>query len=229
MSAPRNGGTRPSNVAIATSHGSSIRRRASLYTQYATASQKTTPKKISRLRMTCHVCDSNHEAPRTSAVTGEAFRSCIRRRTRSRRTLRRRTPRTARRSNPDRTGCSCYVCSADGGEVREQVERAGHENGRAERVAARDSSVGLRHDLDVLEVPPRPSSELVGRQRSGVRGPGGHEDVCVPREQREYRVDVLVGEDRRHDRAQRRQLRLDEPNRLRRMRTVPELVLAVPV
>ena len=37
-------------MAIATSHGSSIRRRASLYTQYATASQKTTPKKMSRFR-----------------------------------------------------------------------------------------------------------------------------------------------------------------------------------
>src|SRR5689334_13039141 len=52
------GGTSPSNVAIPTSHGSSIRRRASLKTQYALASQNTTTKKIARLRMTSHVPES---------------------------------------------------------------------------------------------------------------------------------------------------------------------------
>src|SRR3954463_16156852 len=50
-----NGGTRPSSVAIATSHGSPIRRRASLYPQYALASQNTATKKIARLRITSHV------------------------------------------------------------------------------------------------------------------------------------------------------------------------------
>ena len=38
-----------------TSHGSSIRRRASLYTQNPTDNQNTTRKKIARLRMTSHV------------------------------------------------------------------------------------------------------------------------------------------------------------------------------
>src|SRR5919199_3366435 len=49
------GGISPINVAITTSHGSSIRRRASLYTHTAIASQKTATKKIARLRMISHV------------------------------------------------------------------------------------------------------------------------------------------------------------------------------
>src|SRR3954453_18399333 len=58
MNAPTNGGNSPRIVAIPTSHGSSIRRRASLNTQYATASQKTTPKNSPRLRTTIHVSES---------------------------------------------------------------------------------------------------------------------------------------------------------------------------
>src|SRR2546423_4196342 len=55
MRAPMNGGTRPTSVAIATSHGSSTRRFESLYTQTATASQKTATKKSARLRTIAHV------------------------------------------------------------------------------------------------------------------------------------------------------------------------------
>src|SRR5688572_14508999 len=58
MTAPTKGGTRPRIVAIATSHGSSIRRRASLNTQYATASQKTARKKSPRLRTTSQLPES---------------------------------------------------------------------------------------------------------------------------------------------------------------------------
>src|SRR5215471_18183944 len=51
-------GTSPRIVAIATSQGSSIRRRASLNTQYAQASQNTTRKRIPRFRITNHVSES---------------------------------------------------------------------------------------------------------------------------------------------------------------------------
>src|SRR6266498_1532288 len=50
-----NGGTRPSRVAIPTSQGSSIRRRASLCTQNATESQNTPTKKSVRFRIAAHV------------------------------------------------------------------------------------------------------------------------------------------------------------------------------
>ena len=52
---PTNGGTRPSRVASATSHGCSMRRRASLNVQKPIASQKTTPKAIRRARVNDHV------------------------------------------------------------------------------------------------------------------------------------------------------------------------------
>src|SRR6478672_9854443 len=55
MSGPTKGGISPSTVAIPTSHGSSIRRRASLKTQNAVASQKTATKNAVRLRITVHV------------------------------------------------------------------------------------------------------------------------------------------------------------------------------
>src|SRR6476659_1465905 len=55
MSGPTKGGISPSTVAMPTSHGSSIRRRASLKTQNAVASQKTTTKNAARLRSTVHV------------------------------------------------------------------------------------------------------------------------------------------------------------------------------
>src|SRR5918996_1262114 len=58
MTAPMKGGTRPRIVAIATSQGSSIRRRASLNTQYATASQKTARKNRARLRTTSQLPES---------------------------------------------------------------------------------------------------------------------------------------------------------------------------
>src|SRR5262245_54774048 len=51
-------------VAIATSHGSSIRRRASLNTQYAHASQNTTRKRIPRFRITNHVSESKKSPTR---------------------------------------------------------------------------------------------------------------------------------------------------------------------
>ena len=53
-----NGGTRPSRAAIATSQGSSIRRRASLKTQNAVASQKTTTKNPVRFRARVKVLES---------------------------------------------------------------------------------------------------------------------------------------------------------------------------
>src|SRR5205823_14147888 len=56
MSGPMNG-TSPRMVDMATSHGSAIRRRASLYTQYTLASQNTATKKIARFRITSQVPD----------------------------------------------------------------------------------------------------------------------------------------------------------------------------
>src|SRR6266516_6990824 len=56
MIGPTNG-TRPSSVAIPTSHGSSIRRRASLKTQNAIESQKTATRNNVRLRITAQVLE----------------------------------------------------------------------------------------------------------------------------------------------------------------------------
>src|SRR4051812_13589290 len=58
MIAPKKGGTSPSSVAIATSHGSSMRRRASLNTHHATPIQKMTRKKRPRFRTTIQVPES---------------------------------------------------------------------------------------------------------------------------------------------------------------------------
>src|ERR671936_569747 len=70
MRAPTNGGTSPSSVAIPTSHGSSIRRRASLYTQNATESQNTARKRSTRLRIRAHVLWlKKSKSPLSAAVT----------------------------------------------------------------------------------------------------------------------------------------------------------------
>src|SRR5919204_7070038 len=71
MSAPTNGGTSPRIVAIATSHGSSIRRRASLYTHTAIAAQNTATKKSDRFRTSVQVPElqkPNHPLPVISSA-----------------------------------------------------------------------------------------------------------------------------------------------------------------
>src|SRR2546421_4436245 len=69
MSGPMNGGTRPSTVAMPTSHGSSIRRRASLKTQNAVANQKTATKNNVRFRITAQVPELRKLKIPLSAIT----------------------------------------------------------------------------------------------------------------------------------------------------------------
>ncbi len=64
-----NGGTRPSSAAIPTSQGSSIRRRASLKTQNAVASQNTTTKNPVRFRARLKVLESKKLSAMIIVVT----------------------------------------------------------------------------------------------------------------------------------------------------------------
>jgi hypothetical protein len=94
MIAPTKGASSPSRVAVATSQGSSTRRRASLKTQNAVASQKIATKKMVMFRITSHAPESKKSLtpPKSSSfvvvaarITGSAFPRYSQRRTPSRR------------------------------------------------------------------------------------------------------------------------------------------------
>src|SRR5687768_14410232 len=203
MKTPTNGGTSPSTVAIATSHGSSIRRRASLYTQYPIASQKTTSRKIARFRTIGHVPDpkKSFSAPKKPSAattiafspTGGAVPRHSLRQTRARRSPGRRPWRTRRRS-ACRRHSSSYVVFLSSVQVREEIERAGHEDARAEVARARECDVRVSERLDVCEVPSCPLGELGRGQRAFVHRLGRNQAVSRPRQALEHAVDVLVGE-----------------------------------
>src|SRR5438270_6386604 len=123
-----NGGTRPSTVAMPTSHGSSIRRRASLKTQNAVASQKTATKNNVRFRITAQVPELKKlkiplSAITTATATGGSSPRESRRQTRGRRSSAPRSPRPRRRSAA-RRAFPWYAQESDV-EVGQQVERAG--------------------------------------------------------------------------------------------------------
>src|SRR6478672_1483560 len=171
MSGPTKGGISPSTVAIPTSHGSSIRRRASLKTQNAVASQKTATKNAVRLRITVHVLwlkksKSPFASTRPTRLLREAaFRPDTRRRTRGRRSSGRRRRQPRRRSGARRTS-PWYALKSDG-EVGEQIERSGHEHGAllARQLApALERSDRIGRQLDPLEEGLCADRQLVRRQ-----------------------------------------------------------------
>src|SRR5436305_3469691 len=104
MSGPTNG-TIPIAVTTHTINGSSIRRRASLCTQYTVAIQKTSAKKIARFRITYHVDEwkKSWTLPKADAVnaldaiTGGSFLIRTPQQTPARRTPRVRRGRRGRR------------------------------------------------------------------------------------------------------------------------------------
>src|SRR4051794_13496391 len=109
-----------------------MRRRASLYTQYAVAAQKTTPKKMARFRITYHVADwkksSNRAAIGMWLVTGGSSRRYSPRRTSGPR--RPRAGRTRRRRRLRLRGvCGAVPSAHPPREVGQQVQRARDENG----------------------------------------------------------------------------------------------------
>src|SRR5438034_7316150 len=87
MRGPRYGAARPSIVAVATSHGSATRRRASRKTQNASPSQKTSAKKTTAFRATSNAVewntswtDAKAEVARSVPGPGKARRRCPARR-----------------------------------------------------------------------------------------------------------------------------------------------------
>src|SRR6266536_1989543 len=130
---------RPRTTDIAISTGSSMRRFASLYTQYPTASQKTIRKKSSRFRMTAHVPEAKKSwiPPKVLAtITGEFFRSGTPRETRVRRSPPARAPRTQRRSAcRQRSPSYAFIL----GEIGQEVKGARDEEGLAEPAGVRQS------------------------------------------------------------------------------------------
>ncbi len=85
-------------------------------------------------------------------------------------------------------------------EIGEQVERAGHENGLAERVRAADGASSGRPPPRRGRNAARPMSrELERVQRARVGRRGRDESAPQPGETAKHLVDVLVGEDRGAD------------------------------
>src|SRR5450759_431682 len=82
MIAPKNGKRSASAVEVPISHGSSMRRRASLLTQYATASQRTAMKKNDRFLITSQRLESKklvNEATENGARSEFVIRAvCLR-------------------------------------------------------------------------------------------------------------------------------------------------------
>src|SRR5437868_8761473 len=152
-----NGGTRPSTVAMPTSHGSSIRRRASLKTQNAVASQKTATKNNVRFRITAQVPELKKLKIPLSAITARSARGGSspresRRQTRGRRSSARRSRRPRRRS-ASRRAFPWYARRSDV-EVGQEIEGAGDEHGAvvARQLArAGECLLGVGDGLDVCE------------------------------------------------------------------------------
>src|SRR6188508_915064 len=205
MSGPMNGGIAPSSVAIPTSHGSSMRRRASLKTQYTVAAQKTTASTSARLRPTSHVLESKKLSAAT-IIREAACRGYTRRQTRFPGLPARRPARTrARRTAPASSSSSRRL------EVDEEVERARHEHRLTERVCELERGARIVAGLDDVEPLPRAPRELLRRERARIRRARRDEPPSHAGERPKHRVHVLVGENRRHHRVVPRREMLDEP------------------
>src|SRR6185503_19253126 len=133
MSGPMNGGIAPSSVAIPTSHGSSMRRRASLKTQYTVAAQKTTASTSARLRPTSHVLESKKLSAAT-IIREAACRGYTRRQTRFPRLPARRPARTRARRTAPASSSSSRRLEVD---EEEPLPRAPRELLRRERARIR--------------------------------------------------------------------------------------------
>src|SRR5262249_47774590 len=103
-------------------------------------------------------------------VIEAVFRRGSPRRTRARRTLEARTPRTRRRSAADQI--TPWYVSETAGEIGEEIKRAGDEDGAAE--PERELARGARvvRALDALEERPGEVGELGRAQRTRARGAG---------------------------------------------------------
>src|SRR6266508_1001231 len=212
MSAPTKGGTTPSTVAAPTSQGSSIRRLASLKTQYPTASQKTMSRKIPAFRATDDAPDPKKKSCRLSKksesplaariissllslVIGEVDRRRSRRQTRARRSPGRR-PRRTRRRSAVRQLSSPFAVFLSLVEVRQQVERARHENPFTEDAGAGERLLRIGNRLDVVEAASGLRRHVVGGERPRIARARRDERPSDPREAVEQRAHPLVREDR---------------------------------
>src|SRR6186997_2705156 len=180
MSGPMNGGIAPSSVAIPTSQGSSMRRRASLKTQYTVAAQKTTASTSARLRPTSHVLESKKLSAAT-VIREAACRGYTRRQTRFRRLPARRP---ARRRGRRTVRASWF--SSRRLEVGEQVERPRHEHRLAERVRELECVARVVAGLDDLEPVACPPGEVVCRKRARIGRAARDEPAPGGGERREH-------------------------------------------
>src|ERR687883_2070147 len=76
-------------------------------------------------------------------------------------------------------------------EIGKEIERAGDEDGPAERTGAVESSGRVRLVFDTVEVPFGAPREFLLVDRPRARRTGGDEGPCATGEDREHRVDVL--------------------------------------
>ena len=157
-------------------------------------------------RRGCRLRRGAQDDPRSR---GGACRGYTRPQTRSRRSP---AGRTAAKPSTRQPLSSRRVLCVDRGEIREQVERAGHEHRLAEACARARAPRGGRPAPRRRRTSGRRAPRAHGtRERSRVRRPRGDEPPAEGREPAEHPIDVLVGEDRRHHRVVVRGEMLDEP------------------
>src|SRR5436305_13485980 len=180
MKTPSTGTISPTIVAVAISHGSSIRRRASLYTHHTVAIQKTSAKKISRFRITNHVPELKKSCtpPKVeAAITGSSFLPSTQQETRLRRLPPGLAPRKGTRSACRGRSPSYVLFLVD---VGQEVEGAGDEDGaRGARQlpGALQRPARIRLDVDAGELALRQGGELGRRQDAPARGLGDNDLV----------------------------------------------------
>src|SRR5690348_10442444 len=155
---------------------------------------------MSRFRMTCQVPEEKKSwtPPNVLAITGGFFRSSTQRETRARRSPPGRTSRTRRRSACRQRSPSYALIL---GEIGQEVKGAGNEEGGSGGPAA---GKRLHRILDLVhlgEVPLCALGQIGGREGARAAGTGGDEAVPQRRQGRQHPLDVLVGEDRGHDRV----------------------------
>src|SRR4051794_20946199 len=124
----------------------------------------------------------------TCALTGGASPRDNRRQTRNRRSPVRRR-RQLRRRSASRRAFPWYSVRADG-EVREEVERARHEDGAlraGELAGARKCHLGVGHGLDEVEERPGDPRELFGVECAGAGRRGGNEGAAGAAEEAQHR------------------------------------------
>src|SRR5438445_3096402 len=228
-------GTRPRITDIQTNHGSSIRLRASLYTQYANASQKITSARTRRFWIRSQAGEwkklfTPPKKPRIwKAITGVVCLSHSPLQTRRRARSGSETP--ARRTVlPGIAYSSPGAVLLCAGEIREEVERAGHEQPAAVRTSAGEGCDGVDDGLHFGEVSARAHAELSRRERAPARGLGRDEARAERRELTEHGVDVLVGADACEDRPRPRLELTDEvADAVRVVRAGAQLVVPAPL